>query len=105
MTPEERQARIDDIFSQAIELDESERAQFLQRACKGEATEFRREVEDLHKAHDRAERETPLMPAMALPAVVHASKSKLADAMIDRQVGDFVLRRILVARRAFRFQH
>ena len=45
MTSEERQARIDELFQQAIDLPSDDRVRFLERECTDDEAEIRREVE------------------------------------------------------------
>ena len=52
-TDQEHWRRVDGILEAALELPAGERAEFLERACGGDA-ELRREVESL-LAHDRAD--------------------------------------------------
>lgn len=49
-----RSISIDDVFNDALALDPSRRAEFLDRACEGDG-ELRREVESLLAAHEGAE--------------------------------------------------
>ena len=62
MTPDHNQ-RVDDLFGQALQLDENERAEFLKSEC-GHDTELLREVEQLlglKAENDRLELEVALL--------------------------------------------
>ena len=53
MNPEELQARVDDLFSDAVNLSAIRQSTFLDRACSGDPPEVRREVDSLLHAFDR----------------------------------------------------
>ena len=62
----ERWRRIEDLYHEAVELDETHRAEFLSQACKGDE-DLRREVESLLAHEERAARfiESPAMEVAA----------------------------------------
>src|SRR5262245_6488784 len=91
MTPE-RWQHIDELFGEALELEASERAIFLERVCGGDE-DLRRKVEDLLAAHERAESfiETPALEAAA-EALAEQTRS-----MVGRQLGRYTILSLLGA--------
>lgn len=69
--PTERWEEIDRVFDAALDLDASDRAAFLDKACAGD-DELRREVESLLAAHQRADK------FIESPAMEHAARSAAA---------------------------
>ncbi len=83
MTPE-RWQHIDKLLEEALELEASERAAFLDQACAGDEA-MRRKVEALLAAHGRAESfiETPAMEAAA------QALAEQARSMVGRQLDHY----------------
>ena len=71
MTPE-RYRQIGELYHAALELDEQERAAFLERVCAGDE-EMRREIESLVSSHERAD-DFIAEPALAVAAGLFADR-------------------------------
>src|SRR5262245_34716665 len=85
MTPE-RWQRIDKLLEEALELEASERAAFLDQACAGDE-EMRRKVEALLVAHGRAQSfiETPALE-VAAQAMAEPSRSMVGKQLDHYQI-------------------
>ncbi len=89
MTPE-RWQQIDKLLEEALELEASKRAAFLDQACAGDEA-LSRKVEDLLAAHGRAESfiETPALEVAA------QAMAEQARSMVGRQLGHYQILALL----------
>jgi len=84
MTPE-RHREIGELFHAALEVDATERAAFLERACAGDAT-LRREVESLLASHEQASGFIA-SPALAVAAGLLANSE--TDTLLGRTIARY----------------
>src|SRR5215813_12288790 len=91
MTTPQRWQEIDRIFAAALELDPSERAQFLAEACAGDE-QLRKEVESL-LAHDSRE---SLIAGSALEDATRILKADI-DPLENKAIGSYKIVRSLGA--------
>src|SRR5205085_12315455 len=88
----ERWRRIETLYQAALELDEAERAAFLDRACAGDAA-LRREVASLLASHEEA---GSFLAAPAMQVAARAIASEQDDVIAGGAVGPYQIIRLLV---------
>ena len=81
----ERRKKIEDLCYAALELDESQRAAFLEQAC-GEDEALRREVESLLAREEQA---GSFLESPALEVAAEAMAENQKESLIGRQVGPY----------------
>ncbi len=84
----DRWRRIKDIFSAALDQPLEERAEFLDRACEGDA-DLRAEVEDLLDA------DSGCGDFLDTPAVVEQKRGEASDALLNEQFENYRLTRVI----------
>jgi serine/threonine protein kinase len=82
---DDRWQRIEEVFQQAADLPEPERARFLAAACAGD-DDMRREVESL-LAHDQSQND--VLVAAISEAVGEPSESRPIDDFIGKPIGPY----------------
>ena len=92
MTPE-RYRQVGDLYHAALEVDASERAAFLERACAGD-DDLRHEVESLIASHEQA---TEFIAAPALAVAAGQLAGEHADSFAGRTFAHYRVLELLSA--------
>ncbi|UCC30016.1 MAG: serine/threonine protein kinase [Phycisphaerales bacterium] len=94
MTPEERK-RAYDLFEQALERPQEQRATFLADACGGN-TELRAEIESLLE-HDSRIGDEFMQPPEPAPEVGSLPNANQPDPFIDTRIGSFHIKQVIAS--------
>ena len=94
MTPSELQNKIDQLFTEAIALDESERMEFLDRECALLSPHVRQEIEALIKADESFARQTrTFLPAAKVNVAGLLSSSSIPLDKTGERIGPYVVKK------------